>query len=208
MRPTAETEALLNNDPPSGVARHLLPRPPEVPAHFIAPPPRRIRVPKPPPQKVPIVPRIASGQKAGRRRRHKPGSLSSYGEEVPTDEKTEEERAARAEATRKLAEEAATPAGRAAEERYQYLQRRKLRQHLQLLALHRRLRLPLRLRKRHRRKRRPGQLLRRRERASTRRRPGARRCYAEASQELHRRRSRRQSRRLIRMRVTIEYMRT
>ena len=124
-RPTAEMEALLKDDPPCGVARHLLPRPPGVPAHFIAPPPRRIRIPRPPPQRVQMLPRIAPGQKAGRRMRHEPGSFSSYGREVPTDEETEEERAERAEATQRLAEQAASAAGQAAEQRYQYVQSKK-----------------------------------------------------------------------------------
>ena len=125
-RPIIELRMLARTDPVTGAPRHFAERPSEVSPHFRVPPPRRILVPRPPIVQLPkVVPRVKPGERASRRKRHDPSSLSSYPErEVPTDEETPEETAERAEATRRMhTEYAESAAGQYMEGHYRARQR-------------------------------------------------------------------------------------
>ena len=118
--PTSKTEGELllsmKADPLRGAPHFFSDKLAEVPAHFITPPPRKIRTPLPILPRIPIIPREVPGQKKPRRWVRPPGDISSYGRPAHTSEESAaEEEAATAKAAAATAAASNPEAAKAAE---------------------------------------------------------------------------------------------
>jgi hypothetical protein len=96
-RNRTEEEALKEAaaDPLRGAPKHFRDKPSEVPAHFITPPPRRIRTPAPQLPDIPIIPRQV-GEPRRRKKWIPAAEGNSYGRYVSASEGEESEDAAAA----------------------------------------------------------------------------------------------------------------
>ena len=90
-RPDEEMLKAMKADPLRGAPKFFHQKLAEVPPHFITPPPRRIRTPLPPLQKIPIIPRQVGEPKKKRKWIHPPGEFTSYGREAHTSEESQAE---------------------------------------------------------------------------------------------------------------------